>query len=94
MTCEEFEELSGAYALDAVTPEERRSAAEHLANCAQCRGLLQELNKVVALLPLLAHLVVTPASARTLATWVGLPTPPRPSAISVKVGRNGVSWEV
>ena len=52
MTCEEFEELSGAYALDAVTPAERRSAAEHLANCAQCRGLLQELNKVVALLPL------------------------------------------
>jgi len=31
MTCEEFEELSGAFALDAVTPAERLAAEEHLA---------------------------------------------------------------
>jgi hypothetical protein len=67
----------------------RLSVRERIVRAAALGGLL-----VVALLPLLAHLVVTPASARTLATWVGLPTPPRPSAISVKVGRNGVSWEV
>ena len=52
MTCEEFEELSGVYALDAVTPTERQAAADHLANCAKCRGLLQELSGVVGLLPL------------------------------------------
>lgn len=52
MTCEEFEELSGTYALDAVTPTERQAAATHLANCAKCRNLLRELNGVVDLLPL------------------------------------------
>lgn len=52
MTCEEFEELSGAYALDAVTPAERQAAAAHLANCARCRSLLRDLNGVVELLPL------------------------------------------
>lgn len=52
MTCEEFEELSGAYALDAVTPTERQAAAAHLANCARCRSLLRELSGVVDFLPL------------------------------------------
>jgi len=51
MTCAEFEELSGVYALDAVTPTERQAAADHLANCAQCRGLFQELKGAVELLP-------------------------------------------
>lgn len=52
MTCEEFEELSGAYAVDAVTAMERQAAADHLARCAKCRALLQELSGVVRLLPL------------------------------------------
>src|SRR5438270_749186 len=30
MTCDEFEEISGAYALDAVTPAERQAAEAHL----------------------------------------------------------------
>jgi anti-sigma-K factor RskA len=51
MTCAEFEELSGVYALDAVTTTERQEAADHLANCAQCRGLFQELQRAVELLP-------------------------------------------
>jgi anti-sigma-K factor RskA len=51
MTCEEFEELSGAYALDAVTPAEREAARAHLAGCAKCTRLLQELRAVVDLLP-------------------------------------------
>jgi anti-sigma-K factor RskA len=33
MNCEEFEELSGAYALGALTPEEMRAARAHLATC-------------------------------------------------------------
>ena len=52
MTCEEFEELSGALALDAVTPGERQAAEAHLATCARCTHLFKELRKVVTLLPL------------------------------------------
>jgi len=52
MTCDEFEEISGAYALDAVTPTERQAAEAHLASCVKCTTLLQELRGVVSLLPL------------------------------------------
>ncbi len=52
MTCGEFEELSGAYALDAVTPAERLAAEAHLATCARCTRLFQETRGVVSLLPL------------------------------------------
>lgn len=52
MNCEEFEEISGAYALDAVTPTERQEAQAHLAECPACRSRLKELRSVVALLPL------------------------------------------
>jgi anti-sigma-K factor RskA len=52
MTCEEFEELSGAFVLGAVTPEEFQAAQEHLATCASCTRLAQELRSVVNLLPL------------------------------------------
>jgi anti-sigma-K factor RskA len=54
MTCEEFEDLADAYALDTVTPEERQVAAAHLASCAGCRSLLHELNGAVELLPFAA----------------------------------------
>jgi len=52
MTCEEFQELSGAFVLGAVTPEEYRAAQEHLATCASCPRLAQELRVAVNLLPL------------------------------------------
>ena len=52
MTCEEFEQLSGAYVLDAATPAEMREAEAHLATCARCTHLMQELRAVVTLLPL------------------------------------------
>ena len=35
-------ELSGAYALDAVTPDEARAVEEHLAGCAACGALVAE----------------------------------------------------
>ncbi len=62
MTCNEFEELSGAYALDAITPEERREADAHLAECSRCSLLLQELRSVVALLPLAVTQIEPPVS--------------------------------
>lgn len=52
MNCTEFEELSGAFALDAVTPQERREAEAHLAECPRCTKLYHELRAVVDLLPL------------------------------------------
>jgi anti-sigma factor RsiW len=64
MTCEEFEELSGAYALDAVTPAEREAARAHLAGCAACTRHLQELRAVVDLLPYTARQVNPPESLK------------------------------
>lgn len=52
MTCMEFEELSGAYVLDAITAEERDEAEAHLAQCPNCTRLVKELRSVVDLLPL------------------------------------------
>ena len=62
MTCEEFEELSGAYALEAVTPAEREEAQAHLSGCATCTHLLQELHAVVNLLPYSVQQVIPPKS--------------------------------
>jgi anti-sigma-K factor RskA len=64
MTCEEFEELSGAYALDAVTSDEREAARAHLAGCADCTRRLQELRAVVDLLPYTVRQVNPSASLK------------------------------
>lgn len=62
MTCKEFEELSGAFALGAITAEEREAAHAHLAQCKSCARLYQELRSVVALLPLSVPQVTPPAT--------------------------------
>lgn len=62
MTCEEFEELSGAFALDAVTPAEHEEAEAHLATCARCTRLFQETRGVVSLLPLSVPQISPPPS--------------------------------
>ena len=64
MTCEEFEELSGAYALDAVTPAEREAARAHLAECAKCTHRWQELRAVVDQLPYSVTQVNPPESLK------------------------------
>jgi anti-sigma-K factor RskA len=64
MTCEEFEELSGAYALGAVTPEEREAARTHIAGCAKCTRLAQDLRAVVDVLPLSVTQVDPPESLK------------------------------
>jgi anti-sigma-K factor RskA len=60
MTCQEFEEIAGAYALEAVTPSEGREIEAHLATCAKCRSLLQELREAVTFLPLAVQQVEPP----------------------------------
>lgn len=62
MTCSEFDELSGAYALDAITPMERREADAHLATCQRCSQQLAELRSVVDVLPLTVPQMNPPAS--------------------------------
>lgn len=52
MICQDIEELSGAYVLDAVTPQERQGVEEHLVSCPDCTHLVQELQSVTELLPL------------------------------------------
>ena len=64
MTCEEFEELSAAYALGAVTPEEQQAARIHLATCTKCTRLEQQLRSIVNLLPLSVAQVTPPAALR------------------------------
>lgn len=46
----EIEELLGAYALDAVEPDEAAEVDEHLAGCARCRAEVAEHREVAALL--------------------------------------------
>lgn len=64
MTCQEFEELSAAYALGALTPEEQQAARAHLATCPKCSRLAAQLRSVVDLLPLSVAQVSPPAALR------------------------------
>jgi len=64
MTCQEFEELSAAYALGAVTPEEQQAARAHLATCTKCTRLAGQLRSIVDLLPLSVAQVSPPAALR------------------------------
>lgn len=50
MAHHEIEELLGAYALDAVDPEEARLVEEHLVECPRCRAEVAEHREVAALL--------------------------------------------
>jgi anti-sigma-K factor RskA len=80
MTCEEFEELSGAYVLDAVTPEERQAARAHLATCANCTRLAQELGAAVSVLAYAAP-QVTPSPALLERIIQAILREPRPAAV-------------
>jgi anti-sigma-K factor RskA len=72
MTCEEFEELSGAYVLDAITPQERQEAREHLAGCAKCTRRLAELRAIADLLPLsVTQVNPSPSAKERLLTAIG-----------------------
>ncbi len=62
MICTDFEELSGAYVLNAITPEEQQEADAHLAECSHCRNLVRELRTAIDYLPLSVPQVV-PSSA-------------------------------
>jgi hypothetical protein len=50
VTHEELQELLGAYAIDAVEPEEAVAVEAHVAECPRCRAELTELREVAALI--------------------------------------------
>lgn len=52
MNCQDFAELAGAYALGALTDEERHEAEQHLSQCPSCQQTLRELQSIANVLPL------------------------------------------
>ncbi|HEX7733786.1 MAG TPA: anti-sigma factor [Ktedonobacteraceae bacterium] len=60
MNCQEMEELLGAYALEALSEEERKAADAHLATCAKCTQTLKQLQAIVDLFPLSVPAVEPP----------------------------------
>lgn len=52
MTCEECEEILGAYVLDVATLEERAAVEQHIAGCPKCAQELQEMRSATEMLPL------------------------------------------
>lgn len=50
MNHEEISELLGAYALDAVEPDERALVEEHLTDCAKCRAEVADHREVASML--------------------------------------------
>ena len=64
MTNEELHDLTPAYALDALDPDERRAYEEHLAGCERCRGDLAELGETVGALGLAAEGPAPPEALR------------------------------
>jgi anti-sigma-K factor RskA len=65
MDCQEFQELSGAYVLGALSQEERREAEEHLSQCTSCVQTLQELQKAADYLPFAVPAIEPSASVKT-----------------------------
>jgi anti-sigma-K factor RskA len=55
MNCDQAEELLGAYALDALPPDEAQAVREHLAGCARHASEAAELRAVAARLPAAAE---------------------------------------
>jgi hypothetical protein len=60
MTCAELEELAAELALGTVAGAERAGALDHLAGCASCRELLDQLARVADNLLLLAPVIEPP----------------------------------
>jgi anti-sigma factor RsiW len=65
MESETIHELTAAYALDALSPEEVETYESHLADCARCRGELAELGAAATALAYGTVAPVPPAALRT-----------------------------
>src|SRR5712692_5602253 len=65
MTHDEIQELLGAYALDALSPEEREEVGAHLATCTTCAEEVGQLLSVHDQLALAAIEMEPPPGLRT-----------------------------
>jgi len=64
MDPETLHELTAAYALDALDPEERQAYEDHLASCSRCQGEVAELSSAAAALAYAAEPVSPPPALR------------------------------
>lgn len=65
MSCEEFEELSGAFALGALPEDELRAAREHLASCDKSHAEAREMQAIAAGLASAAPEMEPPPALKT-----------------------------
>jgi anti-sigma factor RsiW len=85
MTHHDIEELLGAYALDAVDPDEARRVEAHLAECPRCRAEVADHREVAALLTSGATEAPPDRTWDRIAAELGDAPPPVP--IEVALGR-------
>ena len=89
MNCNEADEMMGAYALDALPPNEIEAMRAHIATCPAHAAAVAELRAVAARLPALVDAMPAPAALRSRvlaaitaeqpSARVGVVTPLRPS---------------
>lgn len=89
MTCEEFEELSGAYAIGALPPAEMADARAHLASCNK-HADVRELQLVTAGLGAAAEMEPPPALKTRLMDATNADLRSRPPARTTGEGRTGI----
>lgn len=87
----EVHTLSGAYALDALSPEEAEEFRRHLDGCESCRDEVRELQRAAARMGAAAEAAPPPElKARILAAADRTPQePPRPATGEPVEGRDG-----
>ena len=49
--CDTIKDLLEPYALDALDPDEQMLVSQHIADCRDCRLVLDEYREIVAILP-------------------------------------------
>lgn len=64
MNCNEASELLGAYALDALPPDEAAAMRAHLATCAEHRAQASEMRATAGAMPALADVAAAPLALR------------------------------
>jgi anti-sigma-K factor RskA len=86
--------LSGAYAIDALSPDEAEDFATHLEGCEACRDEVRELQEAASRMGESEALAPPPAlRARVLAAADQLPQlPPKVTPARVTGGRRWVTW--
>ncbi|MFE5942842.1 anti-sigma factor domain-containing protein [Streptomyces sp. NPDC056480] len=100
MNTDDLHMLSGAYALDALSDEERREYERHLADCASCAEEVAELSETAARLGLAASAPVPPSLREDVLRRITQvrqappadPTAPARAAPSGVRARRGLLW--